>query len=302
MCGERVVFLDPEVKVKTCPNCGLSVRLEGAASDVIDELLGTEAKRSTRRRLLLTSLGVGLVLAVLAAFGIVGVRRSIFVKAAAGVVEAEAAAARNDYSAAEEGYSKALQTYRLWFASGELTGPVEAALANVRRSRDGAVRSQDAASTGPVLLGVPLEELARQAYSSTPEGWQRVFERDYAFHVVVIRAAVEEKAGEAYRASGLTMSYRIFNETGQEVRLVFDPPFFERYRLGPGADCIVSAYVSRMYPDKGAPGGEGQWVLVMDGSRSGLVTEAALLKGLGWRMDDEVESILTSQRGLSPVW
>lgn len=302
ICGERVVFLDPDVKVKTCPNCGISVYQEGVPTIALEGRARRRGLTLTRQSKITVLLTVGAAVLLAGTLGMIAGRRYEMGRAAALAGEAEAAAGRGEYNTAIETYSQALGIYWMWFGGREAMAPVEAALANVRgkKAAEEALRSESAA--GPVLLTVPLEELAQQAYSNTEEGWQKAFEKDFAGRTFAVRGKVEERTGEAYKASSLTLSYRIFDRSGDEVRMTFDPPLFERYRMKAGTDCIVSAHASRMYLDKGAPGEKGQWVLVIDGARSNLVTDAGSLRALGWKIDDEVENLVASQRELSPAY
>ena len=301
MCGERVVFLDPEVAVKTCPNCGMSVYQEDVEARTLDLARRRSRICLSRRQLVLALFVVAAVAVTLLIVGVSAARQRAFATARQLVRQADIAAAARDYDAAVEGYSRALEIYLLWFAGDQTSDPIRNALERARRKRQAPGQpTGEPADRG--MLPISLEDLAQQAYADTPANWSEAFARDYADRKAVIRAKVEERSGEPYRASALTLSYRVFTPAGEEMQISFDPPFFERYRLGSGADCIIQAFLSKMYLDKGAPGGKGRWVLVIDGARSSLVTDGSYLRGLGWKVDDEVENLLASQASLSPAF
>jgi len=303
ICGERIVFLDPEVVVKTCPNCGNSVYQHGMAA-AVEDIFRPTRKRSVARRSTRFLLGVIAVVLGLASvfFSVSAVRRSAFRHAGSDVSQGDQAMQRGDYNSALAAYTRALTTYKSWFAGAAIAAPVEAALSNVRYKLAHSASLPDEGADGPALLPISLEDVARQAYDSSPEAWQQTFDAQCAGRMVVIRGNVQRRSGTAYKATALTLSYRVFSPAGKQVEISFDSPFFERYRFKEGDDCIVAAVLSKMYLDPGAPGESGHWVLVVDGAASSLVNDAGLLRGLGWNVDDEVENILASQRLLSPAY
>jgi hypothetical protein len=300
LCGERIVFLDPEVRVKTCPNCGMSVYQE--RREGVDLIL---AERKRRRKLtrenvvMLLSIAAVLVVAGLATL-VLSSRQRAFSRAADLARQGDIAAAARDYVTAADGYTRAMEIYDIWFAGKGVMDPVRASLERANAKKQSADQAAQVELADRGLLTLSLEELAHQAYNDTTENWQRVFERDYLDRTVVMRGRIEERSGDAYKASQLTLSYRVFSPSGGEVLVAFDPPFFERYKLKSGADCIIKARLAGMYLDRGAPGAEGRWVLVIDGTKSALVTDVTYLRGLEWRIDDEVEKLVSAQASLSP--
>lgn len=302
ICGEKVVFLDPEVEVKACPNCGMQVYQHGAPVNDIVVFKKKKRRNPLGRRGVYVLAVLCLVLAAfVAALAVASVRKSALEKAADAVTTAQAAEKRGDLQYATAAYRRALDTYELWNAPDEVWKPVQAALGRVRASLAQA-RADGKASAQTALVAVSLEEIARQAYTSVQEGFVATFDRDYAGKNAFLRGKVEERTGVPYRDSALTISYRVFSPSGEPVEVCFDGPFFERYRLAAGKECIVQAVLTRAYLDPGGPGESGRWVVVLGGRSSSLVTDTATLKGLGWRIDDEIENLVSSQRSLSPAF
>jgi len=300
ICGERVVFLDPEVQVKTCPNCGMSVYQYGMAT-VAAAAAAKSRRRGLSKRVLILAGGLAAALVAVAIIALVSSsRQGAFDRAAAIAREAEAADTRGDFNTAAAAYRKALDVYGKWHAPLEVTSPIQSALRNVQAKL--ALASGAAGAPHNGLVTVSLEEIARQAYNSQPKAWEASFARDHAGRFAVISGKVEKRFGSAYKASDLTLSYRVFAPSGGYIEISLDSPFFERYRLKPGDSCIMKGVMSKMYLDKGAPGESGHWVLVIDGAKSTLVTETDLLKGLGWKVDDEIENLVASQRALAPAY
>lgn len=304
ICGERVVFLDPEVETKTCPNCGMPVRQFGLPPiESLPTAKKTRKSRPVGRRVLFMAGVVAVFLAVVAAiFSIQMAKRSAIAQAAIAERDAEGAEARGELNTAAAAYRRAVRAYKSWSIFPEKVGPLEAALERVEKKLADAAVLAAQLSKSDELLSISLEELARQAYAGSPEAFQPIFDHDYAGRIVVLHGRVEEGSGRAYKASALTLSYRVFSPSGDHVALAFNGPFFERYRLKQGSECLVRAVLAQMYRDAGGPGETGQWVLVLDGAKSALVTDSDQLKGLGWKLDDEISNLITLQRSLSPAY
>lgn len=304
ICGERVVFLDPEVETKTCPNCGMPVRQY--ALPVREEHAEPARKRKTHRVSRKTAYaagGIGLFLVIVAIlFGLDATRRSAISQAGASVRDAEAAEERGDLNTAAGSYRRAIGIYERWGSTPEILKPLQAALARVEQSLAKAALDGARDPKANDLLSISLEELARQAYNGAPEAFPATFGHDYAGRVAILQGRVEEGTGSAYKASALTISYKVFSPSGDPIELSFDGPFFERYRLKQGADCIIKAVLGKVYLDRGGPDQTGHWVLVFDGAKSSLVTDSDQLKGLGWKLDDETINLVGAQRALSPAY
>jgi hypothetical protein len=306
ICGERVVFLDPEVETKTCPNCGMPVRQYALPP----EEAAPETKKRRKRRpsrigpkALVFAGAISLLLAVAGLLvGLSVAKRSALSRAVVAVRDAEAAETRGDFNAAAANYQRAIRNYRAWSASQDIIKPLETALARVESNIADAAAAARQTVGDDELLSISLEEIARQAYMGSPEAFQPIFEREYARRIVILQGRVEQGVGRAYKASALTISYKVFSPTGDEVELSFNGPFFERYRLKQGAECVVRGVLAQMYRDPGGPGQAGRWVIVFDGAKSSLVTDVAQLKGLGWKVDDEIGNLVASQRVLSPAY
>ncbi len=299
ICGEQIVFLDDEIKVKTCPNCGMSVYRE----EISYEPLLKKRTRSKLPRRQLVIVGAAAA-GVLVALGLVtlfsSMRGRALTRADALVKSAEGAVGRGELFDAEAAYARALRTYRSWWGPPGRAASVESALDDVRL-KIALAALPDEKKEG-MLLGMSPEEIARQAYNSAPEAWQETFSRLGAGRTLVLAGTVEERSGGPYAAASLTVSYHIFNSSGREVEFLFDPPFFPRYRMKSGDACIVNAVLSRMYLEAGPAGGEAHWVLVADGDKSTLLTDTSILKGLGWKVDDETENLAALQSSLSPAY
>jgi hypothetical protein len=299
-----VVFLDPEVESKTCPNCGMPVRQYALpVREATLEPVKKKAKRPVSRKTLWVFGAVALFLAIVAALAWINATKSAaLLQAAASAREAEDAEQGGNLNTAAAGYSRAISIYQTWRSTPEIVKPLQAKLERVETSLAKAAADAARNPAANALLSISLEELARQAYAGPPETFQGTFSRDYAGRVTIVQGKVEEGEGRAYKASSLRISYKVFSPTGDAVELSFDAPFFERYRLKPGAACIVRAVLAKMYIDAGAPGQSGHWVLVFDGTKSSLVTDTDQLKGLGWKVDDEIADLIGTQRSLSPSY
>ncbi|MCD6405117.1 MAG: hypothetical protein J7M19_04785 [Planctomycetes bacterium] len=331
ICGERIVFLDPEVEVKTCPNCGMPVYQHGLPAQ--DERIYTVKSKSKlpKQAWWLAALLVAVLLAVGVVVGTSVVRTSALQKAQVEVERAQTAAQQGDYHAARGAYERALAAYRRWGAAGSATDEVEAALeeVSVLVQRSGVEHSAQGSYSA---MPISLEALARQAYigpaatrlgrrlspqsaSASPAAgaeealaadaggpWRQEFQRNYAGRWVVIRSKVEKREGSAFKASALTVSYRVFSPSGREVEISFDGPFFERYRVKEGTECVLRAVLSRMDYERGQTGARRHWVLVLDSTKSIFVTDVEMLKELGWEVDDELARLVSRQQSLSAAY
>lgn len=307
ICGERVVFLDPEVETKTCPNCGMPVRQYALPPPEEAAPEGRKPKKRRRSHIgprTLVLLGaIALLLAVAGVLVSLSVAKSSALSnAVASVKNAEAAETRGDFNTAAADYQRAIKLYKAWNASQDIIKPLETALDKMERSIADAEAIARQSVGENELLSISLEEIARQAYTGSPDAFQQAFDRDYARRIVIMQGKVEEGLGRAFKASALTISYKVFSPSGEEVELSFNGPFFERYRLKQGAECIVRGVLAQMYRDPGGPGQTGRWIIVFDGAKSSLVTDVAQLKGLGWKVDDETANLVAAQRALSPAY
>lgn len=303
ICGEYVVFLDPEVEVKTCPNCGLPVRQDGeaAGSDTAVRRRFVQRRPVKKRHWL-----IGLVLGALIAAALVGAFKFVAASALAGAgrefERAEAAMAQKAYHTAAARYQNSLAIYKRWGALSELTDKVEAALAEAKLILAESAEMEAAEATLRGTMPISLEELARQVHYAKADQWQKAFMKNYTGRWVIIRSTVEQGRAREFKASALTVSYKVFSPSGEEVEISFDGPFFERYRLTERDDCLVRVVLSRMEFDRGGPGETGRWVLVADSSRSTLVTDRDELEETGWKVDEELEKLISRQRSLSPAY
>ncbi len=302
ICGEKVVFLDPEVEVKTCANCGMPVYQHEAPTRLEPIVFGKKPGRMSVQAYWMAGFLVAVVMAVVVISGLSIARRKALVNAADEIERAEVAMERGDYHSAEASYDRALAQYRNWGGERELLDPIETALNDVRAliAERGAYASGVDQMRGAMTIS--LEELARQAYASKPEVWRKQFEEYFAGRWAVLACKVEERQGEPYKASGLAPAYRIFTPSGLAVEMSFDGPFFEKYRLRAGQECIVKAVLQKMYVDSSRASQAGRWVLVADSAKSSLVTDERDLEELGWQVDEDVRRILSRQESLSPAF
>ena len=97
ICGERVVFLDPDVKVKTCPNCGISVYQEGVPTIALEGRARRRGLALTRQSKITVLFTVGAAVILAGALSTIAGRRYEMGRAAALASEAEAAAGRGEY-------------------------------------------------------------------------------------------------------------------------------------------------------------------------------------------------------------
>jgi hypothetical protein len=89
ICGERVVFLDPDVKVKTCPNCGISVYQEGVPTIALEGRVRRRGLTLTRQSKITVLLTVGAAVLLAGTLGTIAGRRYEMGRAAALAGEAE---------------------------------------------------------------------------------------------------------------------------------------------------------------------------------------------------------------------
>ena len=300
LCGERVVFLDDEVQVKTCPNCGSPVYQHGVPSRFQETV-------RTGRRFRMPSPGIWMAaflsvvlitVVVIAALSVA--RTKSLSRASLQEKRADAARLTGDLHTTADAYRRALAVYRKWGSDRASIMKIEDALAEIEAALSQASPTEAAAAAG--ALGISLEELARQAYLTGPEVWAREFKRSFAGRWVIVHGVVERREGEPYAASSLTLSYRVFSPEGRPVELTFDAPFFERYRLEPGDECLVKAVFSEMTWERSSAAEIGRWVLVSDASASALVTDLMDLGSIGWDIDERLREIVARQSSLSAVF
>ena len=300
LCGERIVFLDEEVQVKTCPNCGAPVYQHGLPSAFQETIKLKRPRRRAAAGYWMAGL-LGVILLVVVAVAAVSVARTKgLARASADEKRAEAARLTGDLYISAELYRRALSAYRKWGAGGEAVLRVRNALAEIEAALEEAGGESGASPAG--MLRVSLEELARQAYTNGPDSWRGQFERDIAGRWVLLQGCVAKPEGSAYKASALTISYRVFSPEGREVEVSFDEPFFERYRMKPGDECIVKAVLRAMEWERGTSAEAGRWVLVVDGSESRLLTGVEELRTIGWQMDENLEELIARQSSLARVF
>ena len=301
LCGERIVFLAEEVRVKTCPNCGASVH-QGVVPRALQE---TVRYRPRLGRPAVSRYWLGGVLAIvlLAAVIITALsvaRTKALARASLDERRAEAARLTGDLYIAAEAYGRALKACRKWGSGSESVARMENALAEVEAAL--AQSEQTRARTSSGVLPISLEELARQAYMNGPDTWQGDFQAGFAGRWVILQGTVVMREGAAYKASALTVSYRVFSPEGRAVEISFDEPFFELRRLGPGEECLVKAVLAEMAWERGTSAEAGRWVLVMDGSASELVTDTDDLRTIGWEVDERLRELVGRQLSLSAAF
>jgi len=303
ICGESIVFLDPEVEVKTCPNCGMKVYQYESGRSFEPPGLVLKKKRSSQSYWM-TGFLLAVALAVAIVAGLSFFRRRALVQAGEYVERAETAARRGDYHIAAQAYEQALVKYRAWGAESELVCRLESALESVSdriEAREREAAAVAVSNEGP--LGISLEELARQAYSSGRAEWQRTFARRHAGRWVILQGPVRKLAPTAPAgASDLTIPYRAFSPSGEALEIAFDGPFLERYRLEEGRRCIVKAVLSEPRLARESAAAVGRWLLMADAEESELVTDTSQLEALGWQPDEDLRNIVARQRSLSPAY
>lgn len=300
LCGERIVFLDEEVQVKTCPNCGSPVHQHAFTSALRETVRsGPGLRRPATGYWMAGFLAIVLlVVVIIAALSVA--RTKALSRASLDEKRAEAARLTGDLYIAAEAYGRTLKAYRRWGGESESVARIESALAEIEAALARSEETGAAPSSG--MLPISLEELARQAYMNGPDRWRGDFHAGFAGRWVILQGTVVMREGAAYKTSALTVSYRVFSPEGRAVEISFNEPFFERRRLSPGEECLVKAVLAEMVWERGTSAEAGRWVLVMDGSASELVTETEDLRTIGWEVDEGLQELVKRQSSLSAAF
>jgi len=300
LCGEVLVFLDEEIQVKTCPNCGSPVYQHGLPSVF-------EQRAKSGKRPLRLSQGMwmaGLLAIVLVAVVVVAAlsvaRTKALGQARLDEERADAARLRGEYNTAAQGYRKALEAYERWGADSDVTNKVRAALEEVTLAISRESERLLPHAQGP--LPISLEEIARLAYLSEGKEWEGRFEQNYAGRWVLLRSFVDRSKALRFRPAALSVSYAVMSPQGLPVEVFFEGPCFERYGLEPGDECLIRMVLGGMRFETGGAGEAGRWVLVADGSASTLVTDEDVLKEIGWEPDEETSALVARQAALSSAY
>lgn len=301
LCGERIVFLDDQVQVKTCPNCGMPVYQYAAPSRFGQSIKVKKMRTMPSQGYWMAAL-LGVVMLAVVVLTALSVARS---KAIAGAVAAEtradAAKIREDYYTALEAYEQALVVYKRWGHDSASIAKVEDALREIRFALSRSKTSWSAGSSGGALP-ISLEELARRAWANKPRLWSEQFDREYAGCWVAIYAKARREPDRAFDAPQLTVSYRLFGSMGEPVEITFDGQFLERYRIKAGSEVVVTLVLREMAFETDSPGGPPRWAIVADSVGSDLITDVDQLKDLGWDENGRIRDLVSRQASLSPAF
>ena len=153
LCGEKVVFLDAEVQVKTCPNCGAPVYQYGVPRMFEERVRRKRSPLRSTQGLWVAGLLSVVLLAVIVVAVLSVARTQALARARLDEERADAARLRGDYSTAEEFYSRALDAYRRWGGESDAVAKVSAALEEVTAVLGGEVNMRT--FTGNVVLTIP---------------------------------------------------------------------------------------------------------------------------------------------------
>ncbi len=299
ICGERMVFLNERIKYKTCVNCGTPVYQQDSPES-FQKTLGMPRRARMRRGIRLAGF-IAVMLAAAAGLIAVGiVRTRTLSEAALEEGRAEAAFLAGDTTTAAEAYRRVLAAYSRWSPRSDATARVRAALRRVSYAE--AKKLGEAARLKDGMAEISLEQMAHLAYQSAPDAWQEEFAERFAGRWVIIRGIVQAGERPTHTGTAYTVSYRLFSPGGRPVEIAFDGPFFERYGLKPGDECLIRMVFTEMMWEMPRASREGRWVLWADAGKSSFITDDAELRDTGWKMDANLESLIALQSSLHAVF